>query len=36
MSALARKLGISRNALYRWFKRLGVNPDLWREELSGR
>ena len=36
MSALARKLGLSRTALYRWFRRLGVNADRWRRELPER
>jgi transcriptional regulator with PAS, ATPase and Fis domain len=34
MSALARKLSLSRPSLYDWLKRLGVKPDLWREAMQ--
>ena len=34
MSALAEKIGLARLSLYTWFARLGVNPDLWREEMA--
>jgi len=34
VSEMARKIGLKRASLYAWFKRLGVNPDLWREEMA--
>ena len=36
MSTLARKLRMSRSSLYAWFKRMGVDPDLWRREIPGK
>ncbi len=36
MSALAKKLGLSRPSLYEWFERLGVAPGRWRQDLERR
>ncbi len=30
MSALSRRCGVSRNTVYRWFRRLGLDPDAGR------
>ena len=30
MTALATSLGMTRSSLYKWFRRLGVNPEVWR------
>ncbi len=35
-SVLAERVGLTRPSLYAWFNRLGVNPDLWREEVVRR